>query len=181
MKIGLDARVLNQNTKNLIEKIIQKDWLEEAKGAEELKFVLFFDSRVTNKEAKQFKEDNVEIKRFPFSRYRKFMRYAYSQILVSGFLLKERLDLLHATAGTLPLTYKGNILLNLWQKEESRKEKILQKRICKKAEKIIVSSGRLKGDLVKDYKIDKEKVKVLNKSSDSQVEDILEIYQEFLN
>jgi len=157
MKIGIDARILTSYVKNLINQVVKKD--------KDNDYVLFFDQRIPRKKAKSLVKGlkNVDIKYFPFSQYRKFIRYAYSQILVSAFLAKERLDVLHATAGNLPLTYKGRIVLNLWRLEKSKKERLLQKRICKKADKIIVPTQKLKRQIKKAYKIKPMKIIVSNK------------------
>jgi len=117
MRIGLDARILpNQSDKkesevasyayNLIKGLVSHD--------KENTYVLFFDSRVNKKETEQFKAPNTELIYFPFSTYKKYLSYAYSQFIVSGFLAKQKLDVFHACAGTMSLTYSEPTILTLF-------------------------------------------------------------------
>lgn len=154
MKIGIDARILNKYVKHL---------LNALKQDKRNKYVLFFDSRIPKKQSEKYVKKNIKIKYFPFSQYRKYIRQAYSQILISGFLAKERLDIFHATCGTMPLIYRGKTVLNLWKIEKTLKEKIMQKKICKKAKKIIVSSENFKKRLIKNYKIKPGKIIIAKK------------------
>jgi len=168
MKIGIDARIINDYVKYLIKSLLRYDKHDQ--------YILFFDSRVSHKDAHKIagKHKNVKIKYFPFSRYRRFIRYAYSQILVSVFLKKQHLDLLHATAGTMPIIYRGKKILNLWRIETKFRGRVLQKNIAKSASNIIVPSNSLKKELVTSYKIKPERIIVL-KEKPSAVE-ILRIY-----
>lgn len=166
MKIGIDCRILNTYVKYLLNNLIKQNSRN--------KYVLFFDSRIEHKKAEKYaKKKNIKIKYFPFSQYRKYMSYAYSQILVSGFLAKERLNIFHATAGTMPLVYIGKTILNLWELEKSLKNKILQKNICKKAKIIIAPTQSFKNKLIKTHKIKPEKIIILKKNTKS----ILELYK----
>lgn len=165
MKIGIDARILNNYVKRFLNALIKLD--------ERNQYVLFFDSRISKKQAEKYKARNIKIKYFPFSRYRKFISYAYSQILVSAFLAKERLDVFHAVCGTMPLIYPGKIILNLWKIEKKFTGRALQKKIAQKAKKIIVNSGKLQKQLIKSYKIKPEKIIVLKKT---KIQEILKLY-----
>jgi len=166
MKIGIDARILNNYVKFLLRNLVKKD--------KRNKYVLFFDSRVSHKQAEKFKSKNCEVKYFPFSRYKKFIGYGYSQILVSAFLAKERLDIFHAATGTMSLVYPGKTILNLKKIGKNRAGKILQKKICKKAKKILVNSASLKSRLEKNYKIKSDKIVISKKP---KAADILKLYQ----
>ena len=66
-------------------------------------YVLFFDSRFKN--LGEFSGKNVKIRTFPFYQYKQYLPVAYSQMLVSAFLAKERLDLFHSPANIVPFFY----------------------------------------------------------------------------
>lgn len=168
MKIGIDARKLGPYVKRLIT-ILPAKYRRK-------RFVLFFDSRLSVKKAEKFRSANVAIKFFPFSRYRKFIGYAYSQILVAGFLAKERLLLFHAAAGTMPLVYPGRCLLNIWKLEKGRAGRAFQGKIIGAAKKLIVASEFLKKDLVTVYKVPPEKIVVM--SNQPKAKEIFKLYQE---
>ncbi|MFH1392344.1 MAG: hypothetical protein ABIG90_01500 [bacterium] len=165
MKIGIDARILNSYVKRLLSALVKLDKRNQ--------YVLFFDSRIPKDQAEKYQAKNIKIKYFPFSRYRKFVSYAYSQILVSAFLAKERLDIFHAASGTAPLTYPGKIILNLWKIERKFKERSLQKQIARKAKKIIVDSKKLRKQIIKTHKIKTEKIIIAGE----KVKEILRIYK----
>lgn len=168
MKIGIDARILNKYTKYLLNTLLKRDKRNQ--------YVLFFDSRVSHKKAEKFAAKNIKIKYFPFSQYRRYIRQAYSQILVSAFLAKERLNIFHATCGTVPIIYPGKIILNLWKLEKNFKETALQKQIVRKAKKIIVPSESFQKRLIKNYKIKLEKIIISKKTLGAK--DILKLYRE---
>jgi len=161
MKIGIDARIINDYVKSLLKTLLKRDKRNH--------YVLFFDSRVPKEKAEKYQGANIKIKYFPFSRYRKFISYAYSQILVSAFLVKERLDIFHAASGTMPLIYPGRTILNIWQIEKKLAAKVLQNKICKKAKKIIVDSEKLRRQLIRIYKIKPEKIIVLKKPKSKEI------------
>ena len=124
-------------------------------------YVLFFDSRIPHNIAEKYQSKKIQIKYFPFSQYRKYIRQAYSQFLVSAFLAKERLNIFHACAGTMPLIYQGKTVLTLHKLETKKALKTLQKKICKKAKKIVVPTENFKKRLCETYKIKSEKVETL--------------------
>lgn len=165
MKIGIDCRILNNYVKYLLNNLIKRD--------KHNKYVLFFDSRIKHKKTEKYAKKNVQVKYFPFSQYKKYMHYAYSQLLVSAFLAKERLNIFHAAAGTMPITYPGKKILNLWKLEKKLKDKILQKNICRAAKIIIVPTENFKKRLEKNYKIKPDKIIILKKD----IKKILELYK----
>jgi glycosyltransferase involved in cell wall biosynthesis len=52
-----------------------------------------------------FRRENTTVRFFPFSQYRRFLPFAYSHLLISATLNRERLDLFHAPANIIPLGY----------------------------------------------------------------------------
>ena len=160
MKIGIDARKLGPYVKHLLDTLPEKN--------SRVKFVLFFDSRVPKKKALKYEASNVVVKRFPFSRYRKFISYAYSQILVSAFLAKERLSVFHAAAGTMPIVYPGRCVLNIWKVEKGLPGRTLQGQIIGAAKKVIVPTENLKKKLLSTYKVkDASKIVVMSRKPKS--------------
>jgi len=180
MKIGIDARIIyhkGAKQKSHIGLCVYNMLKCLLKHKKHHKYVLFFDSRIPHQIAEKYaqKSRNIIIKYFPFSQYRKFIRQTYSQFLVSAFLAKERLDIFHACAGTMPLIYPGKVVLTLHKIETSRHGRALQKSIIKKAKKIVVGSEHFKKRLIKAYKIKEEKIEVLRACS---AEQILNIYKQ---
>ena len=97
MRIGIDCRtILNPKlgeragvghyTFNLVKNLLKLDKVNE--------YILYFDHRVHS--TKDFEQQNVKIKNLPFSQYNKFMPFAYSHMLISAYLLKQRLDIFHS-------------------------------------------------------------------------------------
>lgn len=159
MRIGIDARIISKDnnkskvasyTYHLIKNLISHD--------KENKYVLFFDSRVNNGYIEEFAGDNTEIMYFPFSTYKHYLSYAYSQFIVSGFLAKQRLDVFHACAGTVPLTYLGPTVLNIFELAEKGLNRAAQKKIAKKAKMIITTDDNLRKKIIEAYKVQDDRV-----------------------
>ncbi len=176
MRIGIDARVIyypKRDNKTRVGHYVYSliKGLKEIDGKNQL--VLFFDSRVDHKIAKKFEDKKTRVVYFPFSRYRTFMSIGYSQLLVSAFIARERLDIFHGASGTMPLTCLTPAVLTIFQIEQGRAGRLAQGRILKKAQKIIVSSPLLKKKLVKTYKLPARKVEIIegcDKISDTKKE-----------
>lgn len=191
MRIGIDARVIAKSNNNgekansvvalyvyhLIKNLIHHD--------KENQYVLFFDSRMNKKDTEKFKSPNVEVVYFPFSTYKNYLPYAYSQFIVSGFLAKQKLDVFHACSGTMPLTYLGPTVLTLFELAPSGLDKVAQKKIIHKAKIIITQNEELKKKIAEHYKIDPNKIIVTqscetieNKDTSREcIEKYLEIYR----
>lgn len=175
MRIGIDARIVKNSsdsaksevasyTYNLIKKLIGYD--------KENKYVLFFDSRVGKKDTEEFKFPNVEIVYFPFSTYRQYLSYAYSQFIVSGFIAKQRLDVFHACAGTMPLTYSGPTVLTIFELSAKGIGNVAQRKIIKKAKIVIVKNKELKKKIADAYKIEEGKIMPMEHCGHEDTEDI---------
>jgi len=185
MRIGIDCRSLvtlpheergsiEYYTYSLIKQLFDID--------KENEYVLFFDHLV--KDAERFKRDNVSVRYFPFSYYRQYLPFAYSHLLMASFLNREKLDILHSPAHTIPLMYKGKFIITIrnmsvfkhpeWFKHEylppvppelfSRTlftmKKLLPQNI-KKADKIITFSKDTKKDVAKVFNVSAEKISVV--------------------
>lgn len=163
MRIGIDARIITNGEKgvnnkaevaayvyNLIKNLIVHD--------KENKYVLFFDSRVNKKDTEEFQAPNTEIVYFPFSTYRRYLSYAYSQFIVSGFLAKQKLDVFHAAAGTVPLTYSGPTVLTLFGISSSTLDRVAQKKIAQQAKVIITRDDELRKKIMDLYRVEEGRV-----------------------
>lgn len=181
MKIGIDCRtILNPGygenagvghyTYYLVSNLLQLD--------KENKYILFFDNLLSKKAAEDVAAgaQNAEIKFFPFHQYKHFLPFAYTHLLVAGAIEKEKLDVFHSPAYTLPLTYKGRSVvtvhdLAIYKNPDWFPSKFLvgqnfsTKKLVpdslKKATKIIAVSEHTKKDIEQIFKIKPEKVDVV--------------------
>jgi glycosyltransferase involved in cell wall biosynthesis len=137
-------------------------------------YVLFFDDHV--KDFSQFKKGNVIIRTFPFYKYKKYLPVAYSQMLISSYLNKEKLDLFHAPANTIPLFYNKKSVVSIYDlaiykfpkffpssflNNQTFATKILVPKSLAKAKKIIAASKNTKSDIVEIFGIPEEKIEVV--------------------
>ena len=184
MKIGIDARsILNPEkgdaigvghyTYQLIRHLLKNDTENE--------YVIFFDFRVREKDIKKFTRPNVQIKFYPFSDYKKYLPGAYSEILGTATLQKEKLDVLHATSASnrIPTGYSGKTVVtfhdmamfNIPQFLPSVKRvrnKTVAKLMAHKADKIIAVSEALKNDVRKFLDVSDEKISVIYSGLDER-------------
>src|SRR3990167_3836483 len=113
MRIGIDAHIVlrkhkryNPRIARYTEQLITN--LLTADKKQKHTWVLFFDERM--KSTKKFERPNVEVKRFPFIQYRKYLPMVYSHMLISSFLAAARLDVFHSPEGLIPYLYPGKIV-----------------------------------------------------------------------
>jgi glycosyltransferase involved in cell wall biosynthesis len=163
MKIGIDARtILNplkgeaigvgHYTYQLIKHLLEVD--------DENKYVLFFDSRVRQKDVRKFTRKNTKIVFYPFSDYKKYMPGAYNEILGSATLTRESCDVLHvaSTETRIPSTYRGKVVVTLhdlgiykvpdmYKKASRMRADIVKKFMMRKADHIIAVSETIKKDV----------------------------------
>lgn len=172
MRIGIDCRTILDPQKKgagvehynyfLVKNLLAIDQKNE--------YILFFDSAF--KETKEFERKNVKIKYFPFSQYKNFLPFAYSHLLLSAFLNREKLDLFHSPTATAPLAYSGNIVVTVhdlaiyhnkdwFPGNQAFSVKIAVPQTLKKAKKIIAVSESTKWDIINIFKISPEKIKVV--------------------
>lgn len=113
MRIGIDAHIILPEHKRYDPKIADYtdkliSHLIAADKKREHTWVLFFDDRI--KGTKKFEGPNVEVKRFPFVQYRRYLPVVYSHMLISAFLARARLDVFHSPEGLVPFLYPGKII-----------------------------------------------------------------------
>lgn len=177
MKIGIDCRsILHSHggeqggvghyTYYLVKNLLEIDTHNT--------YILFFDDRF--KDFSQFKKGNVGIRTFPFYKYKKYLPGAYSQMLISAFISKERLDVFHAPAEVVPLLYGKNLVATVYDlaiykfpkffpssflHRQEFSTKVLTPRSLIKAKKIIATSKSLKSDIIEIFGIPEEKIEVI--------------------
>ena len=185
MRIGIDARtILNPEkgeaigvghyTYQLIRHLLEID--------KENEYVLFFDFRVREKDIKKFARDNVKIKFYPFSDYKKYLPGAYNEILGTATLMKENLDVIHSTSpmSRIPMGYFGKMIVTVhdlavykvpevFPKLKRTKIKAKTSLMIGKADKIIAVSNSTKKDIENIFKYDSEKIKVINVGFDKRL------------
>ena len=184
MRIGIDAQTilnpemgdaagLGHYTYQLIRHLLKTD--------KENEYFLFFSYRVRQKDIEKierFGNPNIKIKQFPFSYYKKFLPLVYSEMLANSFFLKYNLDVLHVPGGRVPLAYKKKLVVtahNLAIKkfpELFSKKEILRSKIkppaYNKADITIATSESAKKDLIDNFGVDKNKIKVVHNAFDEK-------------
>lgn len=188
MRIGIDCRtILNPGygenagvghyTYFLVSNLLKIDKKNQ--------YVLFFDNLLSKNAAESMiaGSSNAAIRFFPFHRYKHYLPFAFSHILVSAALLKEKLDVFHSPAYTLPLSYKGKSIVTVhdlaiykhpeWFPKkfligQNFSTKTLVPQSFKKAEKIIAVSEHTKKDLKEIFKIKDNKIKVIYEGVESR-------------
>lgn len=176
MRIGIDAHIVLRKhrrydpriaryTEQLITNLLTADKKQEHT------WILFFDERM--KSTKKFERLNVEIRRFAFIQYRKYLPMVYSHMLISSFLAAARLDVFHSPEGLIPYLYPGKIVTTFHYVPRGKSESNLFVRtfmlgarvafaqLCKRARRIIVSSEGDKKLLVDRHGYPAERIVVM--------------------
>lgn len=180
MRIGIDCRtILNPGsgeaagvghyTMNIVRALLDID--------RENEYVLFFDYRMAREGTQEYERPNVKIRFFPFSSYGKFLPIAYSQLLVSAALLKERLDVFHAPANVVPLGYPKRTVITVhdlaifrhpeWFPGQVFSTRLLVPQSLKRAKKIIAISQATKNDIADLFNVPKKKIAVVHEAADT--------------
>ena len=170
MRIGIDARAILNPEKSapsgvahyvwhLVKNILEIDSPRSGGAGKENQYVLFFDFKVRDKDVKKFARENVKIKFFPFSDYKKYMPGAYSEILGLATYSREKLDVLHVTSPLyrVPASYRRKIVTtfydfatyrvpDLFPRLSTARIKALYKFAAKKSDRIIAVSESTKKD-----------------------------------
>ncbi|MFH1354021.1 MAG: glycosyltransferase [bacterium] len=199
MRIGIDAHIVLRKHKRYDPKIARYTehlvtYLLENDRKQEHTWVIFFDERM--KSTKKFERSNVEIKRFPFVQYRKYLPVVYSHILISSFLAAARLDVFHSPEGLIPYLYPGKIVTTFHYVPKGESESNMFVRtfmlgartafaqLCKRARKIIVNSQSDRKILVESHGYPAERVVVMEMEDMTKaswlrrVKALLKVYEE---
>lgn len=172
MRIGIDCRtILNPGlgegagvghyTYSLVKHLIVND--------PDNTYVLFFDNKMQDVE--EFVRPNVVIRHFAFFQYKKFLPFTYSHMLITAMLLKEKLDVFHAPANVLPLTYPKKSVITIhdlaiyknpaWFPTQIFSTRLLVPQSLRKADHIIAVSESTKHDLKEIFGVNPRKVSVV--------------------
>lgn len=182
MRIGIDCRTILQPeggeraglghyTSALVEQLLEIGSKHE--------FVLFFDSRAGD--VSGFETEHSKVVMLPFSSYKRFMPFAYSHMLVSAAMRRERLDILHGPANTTPLSYKKTTVVTVhdlaiykhpeWFPDgQGFSVKVTVPKSVARAKKIIAVSKSTKEDLKEVFDIPGSAVRVVHEGVEPTVD-----------
>lgn len=173
MRIGIDCRTIlepqlgekagvGHYTYHLVRSLLSHD--------KENEYVLFFGHQRPNPFV-ELERPNVTIKRFPFARYKKFLPFSYSHLLIAAVIKQARLDVFHAPANTLPLSYTGRSVITVhdlaiykhpkWFPGQVFSTKVLVPQSLKKANRIIAVSQSTATDIQQLFKVPEGKIEVI--------------------
>lgn len=194
MRIGIDARTIlspekgdaigvGHYTYQLIRHLLDLD--------KENEYVLLFDFRVREKDIKKFTRPNSKIRFYPFSDYKKYLPGAYNEILGMATLVREKLDLLHATSPSsrIPLGYRGKTLVTfhdlavykipeLFPKIYRAKNRAVLSMMADKADRIITVSNSTKKDVQEIFGLPEKKMEVIYSGLDRRFFDAHDVPRE---
>jgi len=177
MRLGLDCRtILNPKSGEQAGVGYYTYYLAKNLLAQDTKnhYVLFFDDHF--KDFGEFEGDRVKIKTFPFYQYKKYLPVTYSQMLISAFLKREKLDLLHSPANIIPLFYNQPAVVTVhdlaiykypeffpkkFLSRQAFATRVLVPQTLKKAQKIIAVSKNTKKDIIELFGVPEEKIVVI--------------------
>ncbi len=142
-------------------------------------YVLYFDHRMPRAVTDNFENSQVTTRRLPFSRYSKLLPFAYSHLLFASWLTRDRLDVFHATANVMPLTYTKPAVVTVhdlaiyehpeWFPTQIASTRLLVPQTLKKARRIIAISAATKRDLRDLFGIPSTKIKVVHEAADTDL------------
>lgn len=142
-------------------------------------YVLYFDHRMPAAVTDELAGPNVVIRRLPFSRYRAWLPFAYSHLLFAAWLTRDRLDVFHAPANAMPLSYTRPTVVTIhdlaiydhpeWFPPQPVSTKFLVPQTVKKAAAIIAVSAATKRDLVRQFHLPSKKISVVYEAADTQL------------
>ena len=176
MRIGIDCRtILNPGygeragvghyTYFLVKNLLRID--------AENTYVLFFDDRITDAaiRAHTAGAPNVEVVRFPFHEYRHALPGVYSHLLLSAFIAKQKPDVFHLPAGTMPAAYRGRTVVTIhdlaiyhhpeWFPKQALSTKVLYPKTVRSATRIIAVSDATREDAEKRFRIPAARIRTI--------------------
>lgn len=133
-------------------------------------YVLFFDHRFRNTE--EFaRYRNVQVRRFPLSRYKRFLPVTYAHALVPQIISRAHVDVFHAPANILPLAYRGPSVITIhdlaiykepsWFPRQVLSTSVLVPRSLTHAKRIIAVSNSTAEDIQIFFNVPSRKIKVI--------------------
>lgn len=185
MRIGIDCRTMlnpisgeragvGHYTFHLVKALLEIDQQND--------YVLYFDHRMPGAVIDGFSQTNVTVRRLPFSRYRKFLPFAYSHMLIAAYLYRDRLDIFHAPANVMPLTYNRPTVVTIhdlaiyehpeWFPSQIASTRLLVPQSVKKAAAVIAVSKATKKELLSLFNVASAKVTVIPEAADATLLDL---------
>lgn len=182
LRIGIDCRTMlnpvsgeragvGHYTYHLVRALLQVDRKNT--------YVLYFDHRMPAAVTDELARPNVLIRRLPFSRYRVWLPFAYSHLLLAAWLTRDRLDVFHAPANVMPLSYNRPTVVTIhdvaiydhpeWFPPQSISTKLLVPQTVKKAAAVIAVSKTTKRDVLRLFRLPTQKVSVVYEAADTQL------------
>lgn len=180
MRIGVDCRTMlnpisgeragvGHYTYHLVKALLEVDRKNE--------YVLYFDHRMPAAVVDDFAAANVTVRRLPFFKYRKFLPFAYSHLLLAAFLSRDNLDVFHAPANVMPLSYNRPTVVTIhdlaiykhpeWFPTQIASTRVLVPQTVKKAKAVITVSKATKKDLLDLFNVPSKKVTVVPEAADT--------------
>jgi glycosyltransferase involved in cell wall biosynthesis len=188
MRIGIDCRSIlapksgefagvGHYTHFLVKHLLQLDHENE--------YVLFFDragAAAAKREIVAGRE-NTRTRLIPFLALKRHLPFVYSHLFISSVFAKEKLDLLHAPANSLPLFYKGPSVVTIhdlavydhpeWFPGElpggqTFSTRIVVPRSVSAARRVIAPSECTKRDLVSIFHADPSRIDVVPEGSEEK-------------
>ena len=140
-------------------------------------YVLYFDHRMPAAVTDEFAAPNVSVRRLPFSRYRKFLPFAYSHLLLAAWLTNDKLDVFHAPANVMPLSYNRPTVVTIhdlaiyehpeWFPSQIASTRLLVPQSIKKAATVIAVSQATKKDILNQFVVPSKKIVVVPEAADT--------------
>lgn len=177
MKIGIDCRTMlnpesgeragvGHYTKELVDHLIPLLKKED-------KLVLFFDHRMPESVVAHYaKQKHVRVKRFPWSKYKKYLPFGYAHVVVAQSVAAEKLDIFHAPAYVIPYQYRGKSVVTIhdlaiyahpeWFPSKQRfSTDVLVPSSVKKSSRVIAVSHATAKSVLKQFAIPADRVAVV--------------------
>ncbi len=157
-------------------------------------YFLYFDHLMPTAVIDAFTGPNITVRRLAFSQYRKFLPFAYSHLLLASWLSRDRLDVFHAPANVMPLTYNKPTVVTVhdlaiyehpeWFPSQLASTRLLVPQSIKKAATVIAVSLATKKDILNQFSVSAKKITVVSEAADTSLlklndrkDDIRKIYK----
>lgn len=175
MRIGIDCRtILNPEsgekagighyTYYLVKHLLKVDKTND--------YVLYVDYKFSPPQ-EFLNHPRVVIRQFPFSRYKRYLPFGYSHLLVSAELKRDKLDIYHAPANIIPLQYKQPSVVTVhdlaiykhpeWFPDgQNFSKKVLVPSSLQRARRIIAVSRSTQTEISQLFDVEREKIDVVH-------------------
>ena len=141
---------------------------------QENQYVLFFDDLISDDAIREVvgQRPGVTIKRFPFHRFKHYLPYVYSHLLVSQKFNQAKLDVCHFPATSVPARYRGKRVVTVhdlaiydfpewFPGQQDFAVNMLVPESIERADRVIVVSQNTKADLLRLFRVPASRVEVI--------------------